>query len=698
AKWEQVKAELEVISPEYEECKNEFEKLDSLEKSLLESQMKQTQIEGYRPIIQELTVLHEKVTSNEKTIIEIQNKQDNLKKEQEQLEVKQKNYKEEFQKYENIEVLIEQNKATQERLQGQLQRVRELQEKKKALDAGIHDKEKAIPEYEKAEQEYKEANRIYEEKEINYRRALIGIVARELEEGMPCPVCGSTTHPKKAVVNNYAPSEKELEDYKKVVADKTARYQDVSSKVATLSEKAKILEQDFDKHCKDYDIVARQIDETIEDLQQKQSALQKQLEIYNQNQLRKTELAESIEALDMLQKEQEGVVVQWANQYSLIVQENKQWEEQVAQKKANLPAEYQSNQQVVEALKQIGLQIENQKRQIQNIRDVYDKTKTKYEQLLALRTEREEEMRKVHAQGKIEKEELETALQRYGFASIGVYREASMEGNERASLEDEINAYIECCKEKDTQKRALQETLGNESIVDVGALKEEYRLLTVKKGQILEEKQVFHTKQMVNEKAYKSIKEKLVKRSALEEEYGVVKQLDNVTKGNNSERLVFEQYVLASYFEDILRAANLRLLVMTNSRYELLRSTEISDARKKDSLDIEVLDHYTGKKRSVKSLSGGESFKAALSLALGMSDIIQGYAGGIEIDTLFIDEGFGSLDTESLEQALDTLSKLTKKNRLIGIISHVNELKERINNQIIVEPGKQGSTLVMKAI
>jgi exonuclease SbcC len=132
---------------------------------------------------------------------------------------------------------------------------------------------------------------------------------------------------------------------------------------------------------------------------------------------------------------------------------------------------------------------------------------------------------------------------------------------------------------------------------------------------------------------------------------------------------------------------------MTNSRYELERVTKVSDARTKGSLDIEVIDHYTGKKRSVKSLSGGESFKAALSLAFGLADIIQNYAGGFEIDTLFIDEGFGSLDTESLEQALMTLTTLTENNRLIGIISHVDELKERIDNQIIIEKGNQGSRI-----
>ena len=140
-----------------------------------------------------------------------------------------------------------------------------------------------------------------------------------------------------------------------------------------------------------------------------------------------------------------------------------------------------------------------------------------------------------------------------------------------------------------------------------------------------------------------------------------------------------------------MAAANLRLGKMTGGRYQLSRVERVADGRTTDSLNLEVLDHFTGKKRPVKTLSGGESFKAALALALGLSDVVQAYAGGIQIETLFIDEGFGALDEESLEQAMSTLDSLTEHNRLIGIISHVTELKERIDKQIVVEKGRSGS-------
>ena len=181
------------------------------------------------------------------------------------------------------------------------------------------------------------------------------------------------------------------------------------------------------------------------------------------------------------------------------------------------------------------------------------------------------------------------------------------------------------------------------------------------------------------------------------EAYSLLKDLDDAANGNNKRRLVFEQYVLAGYFEEILRAANLRFYKMTGGRYEMSRIREAGDGRIKDSLEIQVMDYYTGKVRSVKTLSGGESFKASLSLALGMSDVIQAMSGGIRVDTLFIDEGFGALDSESLDQACETLMGLVEHNRLIGIISHVQELRERIDNQIVIEKTNSGSSIRVHA-
>ena len=160
--------------------------------------------------------------------------------------------------------------------------------------------------------------------------------------------------------------------------------------------------------------------------------------------------------------------------------------------------------------------------------------------------------------------------------------------------------------------------------------------------------------------------------------------LSEVTSGKNSYRISFERYVLAAYFENILVYANTLLKRMSQGRYQLYRRDNRSKGAGKQGLELDVLDLESGLLRDVKTLSGGESFKAALSLALGLSKMIQGYAGGIELNTLFIDEGFGSLDSQSLDQAIDCLIDIQQDGKLIGIISHVSELKERIDHKIIL--------------
>jgi len=230
---------------------------------------------------------------------------------------------------------------------------------------------------------------------------------------------------------------------------------------------------------------------------------------------------------------------------------------------------------------------------------------------------------------------------------------------------------------------------------DITLLEEHQKGLEQRKQQLEASMQQFATRLGSNEPIAKALDKSLRKISALWTHYQAISNLSKTANGELSgkQKIAFEQYVQASYFNQILLEANKLLKRMTNQRFELLRREEASNLRSQTGLELDVMDYYTGRIRSVKSLSGGESFKASLSLALGLSDVIQSYAGGVEIDTLFIDEGFGALDAESLEQAIQTLSGLASGNRLVGIISHVSELKERIDRQIIIEKNRAGSNL-----
>ena len=200
----------------------------------------------------------------------------------------------------------------------------------------------------------------------------------------------------------------------------------------------------------------------------------------------------------------------------------------------------------------------------------------------------------------------------------------------------------------------------------------------------------------INERTHSELAECRKNLGEGEKQLIFLRALSNTANGTvqGKEKVMLETYVQTFYFDRIIAKANLRLLRMSGGQYELMRRKSADNLRSQSGLELEVMDHYNGSVRSVKSLSGGESFKASLSLALGLSDVVQAAAGGIRLDTMFVYEGFGSLDSGSLDQAIDALISLAEGNRLVGIISHVSELKERIDRQIIVTKNKTGGSSV----
>ena len=185
------------------------------------------------------------------------------------------------------------------------------------------------------------------------------------------------------------------------------------------------------------------------------------------------------------------------------------------------------------------------------------------------------------------------------------------------------------------------------------------------------------------------------KAKSLEDEYAVIGTLADVANGNTGNKISLQRFVLSVLLDDVLLEASHRLHLMSKGRYRLLRKEDRAKGNKASGLELEVEDAYTSKVRPVATLSGGESFMAALSMALGLSDVVQAYAGGIKLDTLFIDEGFGSLDQDSLELAIRTLMDLQSSGRMIGVISHVSEMKEQINTRIDIHKTSHGSEMVV---
>ena len=469
---------------------------------------------------------------------------------------------------------------------------------------------KASDEYLLANQAFEEAKENYEKADRMYKNAVIGIAARYVEEGKPCPVCGSLHHPKIAKTAQEVPDEKQLERLQKKMDELRSDSDRLYEHALRFKNEQKIFEKN------------------LEELKQVQSNLR--------------------------------------------------------QKEAELPAEVRAYTEKTntDSFEKILISyVENQSK-AEEIRKQISLSTPEYE--------------KKCTESRMAREAFDKRRTDAGFADEKEYAKAVAEVAMIETLEEEVRVYRD-------KLLATQEIFAHLK----EALKERERMDEVQAEQAFLEKQEGleamrkalqqdMTKQQQVERSLSGVRKNRKEAERIRAEYGIVKDLDELANGNNARRLVFEQYVLAGYFEQILRAANLRLIEMTDGRYELIRAKQVGDGRKKDNLEILVMDYYTGKERSVKTLSGGETFKASLSLALGMSDCIQARNGGMQVETLFIDEGFGALDEESLEQSCAVLQSLAGADRMIGIISHVPELRERIESQIVIEKKNYGSSVKVR--
>lgn len=238
----------------------------------------------------------------------------------------------------------------------------------------------------------------------------------------------------------------------------------------------------------------------------------------------------------------------------------------------------------------------------------------------------------------------------------------------------------------------LEELISDAPLVDLAAIAEEKNCLTQRKDDLTNRRRALDRRITANDSAKKGIDKKAGERRALEERWTWMKPLSETANGGLKDRISLETYVQMTYFDRILARANAHLMQMSGGKYDLKRREGAAKNGGQNGLDLDVIDHYNGSERSVKSLSGGETFLASLSLALGLSEEIQSSAGGVQMDTLFVDEGFGSLDEETLRQAMRALRELSEGDRLIGIISHVSELRREIDRQIVVKRSKDGAS------
>lgn len=275
-------------------------------------------------------------------------------------------------------------------------------------------------------------------------------------------------------------------------------------------------------------------------------------------------------------------------------------------------------------------------------------------------------------------------------------KEVTAAKNEMTKKETVWRSVERECQKYQNQIETLSKQIQENDESDIAVWIDKRQGLEQRRKAIAEEQQQIHMRVTTNTRMIQAIRKQNKQMQEVEEKWSLLKELAATMNGTipGKDKIMLETYVQMTYFDRILKRANTRFMQMSGGQYELVRAKQAQNMKSQSGLEMDVIDHYNGTMRSVKTLSGGEAFLASLSLALGLSDEIQAVSGGICLETMFVDEGFGSLDEEALSQAISTLQGLAQGNRLVGIISHVAELQERIEKQIIVTKGRSGGSSV----
>lgn len=563
-------------------------------------------------------------------------------------------------------------------------------------------KDQLQDEYLEAERVFRQTDSNYADKEAAFFREQAGIMAGSLQEGEACPVCGSTDHPHKAVPGADAPSETELQRLKKDRDAARDKMEETSKLAAAKEAEVKQAQGQLLRNTGEYfpDVVAGNLAEglpylIIAALRENQKQKEENQGLFKQLKKqvdRKKQCREQLASVEKSLQANEEAIINNDQRHNLVGAgiAAKTGERKVLQGSL----EYANREKAVEVIEGLKGELNALKKALEEAEEAFQKLDKELEGNQTLLADQQK--RWTDTLANLEKARAAYADKRLecGFSNEEDYQEALITEKEIAALKASLQDYDkEALKVEQDLERLLQAT-ENQQLQDLEVLEAAKNEIEQEKKQVDGAIQIHLTRLGINEPLAETLDKAIPQNVQWQEEYLLLSDLAKTANGEltGKQKLKFEQYVQAAYFQQILLEANKRLKFMTNSRYELLRKEEPGDYRSQAGLEIDVLDHYTGRVRSVKSLSGGESFKASLALALGLSDVIQSHAGGVEIDTLFIDEGFGALDAESLDQAIETIVSLAAGNRLVGVISHVSEMKERIDRQIVITKSSAGSS------
>ena len=488
-----------------------------------------------------------------------------------------------------------------------------------------------------------ESAKHYEHMYEAFLKEQAGILAENLSAGCPCPVCGSTVHPDPAKLSDHAVTELEVEQAKKTRA--------------AAEEKRDLAHAAFEAEKTEKQKLAQAVEKEEADFVLAQTIAKQQRKEAEQNYVSLQKIAEQIR-----EKLVYPSLAEAKKQYAAMQKALEAAEQEIAKKR-------QKVSELAEAMNTLkGQKLAEEENQ---------KTAKK----LAVKTEKE----------------YAKLLEKSGFVSEETYHLAILPERSRSKLEREEKEYESQCLRQQSEQKLLEKQVSGKTYTDTTELNER---LKVEKQALKEAEKTYmelHTAYENDRAVLQNCAVYLEKGKKMESEDQVIKSLSKTANGrlSGSAKIDFETYIQRQYFKQIIHEANKRLLTMSNHQFILKLKEEANTGRKtNEGLDLSVYSLVTDSERDVKTLSGGESFLAALAMALGLSDIVERSAGAIHPDMMFIDEGFGSLDAQSRQQAIEVLAELAGDSRMVGIISHVTELKEQIDRKLVVSRTDKGSRAV----
>lgn len=647
--------ELEARQAESKERRQQIENARKADKVLVAEQQNLRQQQEVEQSAQAIAKMTETLANNQEMF-------ETLKTQQQEAEAEQKREAADIQKK---MLALEQSFPSYEALQNA--RSEEQQAKKvwedlgKTSEESFHKKEAgiaALKEQQKRQEQIveqtkknweqtslsaSESAKHYEHMYEAFLKEQAGILAENLSAGCPCPVCGSTVHPDPAKLSDHAVTELEVEQAKKTRA--------------AAEEKRDLAHAAFETEKTEKQKLAQAVEKEEADFVLAQTIAKQQRKEAEQNYVSLQKIAEQIR-----EKLVYPSLAEAKKQYAAMQKALEAAEQEIAKKR-------QKVSELAEAMNTLkGQKLAEEENQ---------KTAKK----LAVKTEKE----------------YAKLLEKSGFISEETYHLAILPERSRSKLEREEKEYESQCLRQQSEQKLLEKQVSGKTYTDTTELNEQ---LKAEKQALKEAEKTYmelHTAYENDRSVLQNCAVYLEKGKKLESEDQVIKSLSKTANGrlSGSAKIDFETYIQRQYFKQIIHEANKRLLTMSNHQFILKLKEEANTGRKtNEGLDLSVYSLVTDSERDVKTLSGGESFLAALAMALGLSDIVERSAGAIHPDMMFIDEGFGSLDAQSRQQAIEVLAELAGDSRMVGIISHVTELKEQIDRKLVVSRTDKGSRAV----